>query len=232
VILAAESLATFAGLLADRSRAAMCLALLDGRAWTASELARQAGIGRPTATEHINLLVAAGLLAEVRQGRCRYLRLAGPQVARLLEELAAVAGQPERPRSLRAVRASAGLAAARTCYDHLAGALGVALFDGLVGAGLLADADGLALTEAGRAWFAELAGPDALAPPGGRPLLRSCLDWTERRPHLSGALGAALCQQFLRRGWVVRCQGSRAVRLTGSGAAALDQLLGLGLAAS
>jgi DNA-binding transcriptional ArsR family regulator len=232
VIIAAESLATFAGLLADRSRAAMCLALLDGRAWTASELARQAGIGRPTATEHINLLVAAGLLAEVRQGRCRYLRLAGPQVAQLLEELAAVAGQPERPRSLRAVRASADLAAARTCYDHLAGALGVGLFDGLVGAGLLAAGDGLALTEAGRSWFAELAGPEALAPASGRLLVRSCLDWTQRRPHLSGALGAALCQQFLLRGWVVRCQGSRAVRLTGSGVAAADRLLGLELAAS
>jgi DNA-binding transcriptional ArsR family regulator len=232
VILATESLATFAGLLADRSRAAMCLALLDGRAWTASELASQAGIGRPTATEHINLLVAAGLLAEVRQGRCRYLRLAGPQVARLVEELATVAGQPERPRSLRAVRASADLTAARTCYDHLAGALGVALFDGLVGAGLLGTYDGLALTEPGRSWFAELAGLETLAPSGGRPLLRSCLDWTQRRPHLSGALGAALCQQFLRRGWVVRCDGSRAVRLTGSGAAAVDRLLGLNLAAS
>jgi DNA-binding transcriptional ArsR family regulator len=229
---AAESLATFAGLLSDRSRAAMCLAMLDGRAWTAGELAAQAGIGRPTATEHLNLLVAAGLLIEVRQGRCRYLQLAGPEIARLLEELTAAAGQPERPRSLRAVRASAELAAARTCYDHLAGALGVALFDGLVAAGALTSGDGLSLTEAGRAWFTELAGAEALAPASGRPVLRSCLDWTQRRPHLSGALGAAMCSQFMRRGWVVRRQGSRAVRLTGSGAEAVDRLLGLQLAAS
>ena len=115
MILAPESVARFAGLLADRSRAAMCLALLDGRAWTAGELASLAGIAAPTATEHLNQLVSAGLLAEERQGRHRYVRLAGPDAARLLEDIAAAAGKPAAARSLRTVRTAADLAVARTC---------------------------------------------------------------------------------------------------------------------
>jgi DNA-binding transcriptional ArsR family regulator len=225
VILAPESVAGFAALLADRSRAAMCLALLDGRAWTAAELAAQAGIGRSTATEHLNQLVRAGLLTEERQGRHRYLRLAGPQIAQLIEDLALAAGQPAPSRSLRAVRAAEDLSAARTCYDHLAGALGVQLFDGMVAAGLLCADDGLAITADGRSWFAELAGPDALRPASARPLVRSCLDWTERRHHLGGALGAALYHQLDHRGWVSRRPDSRAVRVTEAGRLALDDLL-------
>lgn len=104
VTLPAQSVARFAGLLADRTRAAMCLALLDGRAWTAGELAQHAGVGRSTATEHLNILVGGGLLAEERQGRHRYVRLANPWVAQLVEDLAAAVGEPGRPRSLRAVR--------------------------------------------------------------------------------------------------------------------------------
>ena len=222
-----ESIARFAGLLADRSRVAMCLALLDGRAWTAGELGSQAGVARSTATEHLNLLVGAGLLAEERQGRHRYVRLANPEVAQLVEDLAAAVGQAERPQSLRAVRASDRLAVARTCYDHLAGGLGVALFDGLVAAGLVDVTDGLVLTPAGRAWFTDLAGTDAVAPRRSRPLLHTCLDWTERRPHLGGALGAALCHQSVERGWVVRASGHRAVTVTAAGSRALADLLGM-----
>ncbi len=225
MILAPESVAGFAALLADRSRAAMCLALLDGRAWTAAELAGQAGIGRSTATEHLNQLVSAGLLTEERQGRHRYLTLAGPQIAQLIEDLALAAGQPAAARSLRTVRAAEDLSAARTCYDHLAGALGVRLFDGMVAAGLLCADGGLAITAAGRSWFAELAGPDALRTTTARPLVRSCLDWTERRHHLGGALGAVLHQQLAQRGWLSRRPGSRAVRVTAAGQLALDDLL-------
>jgi DNA-binding transcriptional ArsR family regulator len=217
MILAPESVADYAGLLADRSRAAICLALLDGRAWTAAELASFAGIARPTATEHLNRLVQAGLLAEERQGRHRYLRLGGPHVAQLIEDLAAAAGQPAPARSLRTVGAAAELSAARTCYDHLAGTLGVAIFDAMVSADLICLTDGVALTPAGRSWFVTLAGPDAVRPAGSRPLVRTCLDWTERRAHLGGALGAVLYRQFAERGWVTRCQGSRAVRLTSAG---------------
>lgn len=229
MILAPESVARFAGLLADRSRAAMCLALMDGRAWTAGELARQAGIAPPTASEHLTQLVQAGVLAEERQGRHRYLRLAGPDIARLIEDLALAAGQPAPARSLRTVRAAQDLAAARTCYDHLAGALGVWLFDALVANGLLATADGLALTTAGRSWFTDLAGPDALRPARSRPLVRSCVDWTERKSHLAGALGAVLHQQLVGRSWVRPCPGSRAVRITPIGELALGELLGASL---
>jgi DNA-binding transcriptional ArsR family regulator len=235
MILSPESVARFAAMLADRSRAAMCLALMDGRAWTAGELARHAGIAAPTASEHLTQLVQAGLLAEERQGRHRYLRLAGPDVARLIEDLAVAAGQPAPTRSLRAVRAAEDLAAARTCYDHLAGALGVWLFDAMVAGGLLATADGLAVTTAGRSWFIDLAGPDALRPSRSRPLVRSCLDWTERKPHLAGALGAVLQRQLVARSWVRPAQGTRAVRVTPEGELALGDLLGAelpGLSAS
>jgi DNA-binding transcriptional ArsR family regulator len=226
VILSPESVARFAGQLADRSRAAMCLALLDGQAWTAGELARHAGIAPPTASEHLNRLVQAGLLAEERQGRHRYLRLASPEVARLLEGIAQAAGQPVPVRSLRTVRAAADLAQARTCYDHLAGELGVRLFDAIVAADLISVADGLALTAAGRSWFTELAGPEALRPAGSRPLIRTCLDWTQRRPHLAGVLGAVLYRQLVTRSWVQPRSGSRAVRVTPAGQLALAELFG------
>jgi DNA-binding transcriptional ArsR family regulator len=232
VVVTAESIASFAGLLADRSRATMCLALLDGRAWTATELARNAGIGRPTATEHLNALVDAGLLTEERQGRHRYVRIAGPEVAQLVEELAAFAGQPERPTSLRTVRAGHHLAAARTCYDHLAGTLGVTVYDALVAGGLIAVKDGLVLTPGGREWFVALAGEPALHPRGTRPLLRTCLDWTERRSHLGGTLGAVLCQQFLDRDWITRTRDHRAIAVTAEGAEALTDLLGVTISAT
>jgi DNA-binding transcriptional ArsR family regulator len=225
VILAPESVARLAGLLADRSRAAMCLALMDGRAWTAGELAGQAGIAAPTATGHLNQLVQAGLLVEERQGRPRYLRLASPDVATLLEHLTAVGGQPAPARSLRTVRVASDLARARTCYDHLAGELGVRILDAMVTGGLIAVDDGLLLTAAGRSWFTDLAGPEALRPPKTRPLLRTCLDWTERRPHLAGALGAVLLRQLVARSWVRPQPGSRAVRITPEGEHALGELL-------
>lgn len=227
MVFTAESVARFAGLLADRSRAAMCLALLDGRAWTAGELARHAGIARSTASEHLTLLVGQGLLAEHRQGRHRYVRIADPRLAQLIEDLAEAVGQPERPSSLRSVRAASQLAAARTCYDHLAGVLGVALFDGLVAADLVAVGDGLVLTPTGRGWFTDLAGAVALQTPGSRPLLRACLDWTERRTHLGGALGAVLCQQLVERAWVTRAKNHRAVTVTPAGSRALADLLGV-----
>jgi DNA-binding transcriptional ArsR family regulator len=227
VLLDPESLARYAGLLADRSRAAICLALMDGRAWTAGELARAAGIAAPTATEHLNILVGAGLLAEQRQGRHRYVRLASAETARLLESLSVAAGQPAPARSLRTVRAAADLAAGRTCYDHLAGELGVQLYDALLGNGLVTETDGLALTPAGRSWFTELAGPEALRPPRTRPLLRTCIDWTQRRQHLAGTLGAVLHGQLVDRSWIRHSPGSRAVRVTPAGTAALADLLGI-----
>lgn len=227
MILDPQSVARYASLLADRSRAAICLALMDGCAWTAGELARAAGIAAPTATEHLNLLVGAGLLTEDRQGRHRYVRLAGADVARLLESMSVAAGQPAPARSLRTVRAAADLAAARTCYDHLAGELGVRLYDAMLSRDLVTEADGVALTAAGRSWFAGLAGPEALRPSRTRPLLRTCVDWTQRRPHLAGALGAVLHNQLVERSWIRHCEGGRAVRVTPDGEIALAGLLGI-----
>ena len=223
----AESLARFAAVLADRSRAGICLALLDRRAWTAGELARHVGVAPSTASEHLGVLVGAGLLAEQRQGRHRYVRLAGAEAAQLIEDLAAAVGAPAQPTSLRTVRAAARLAAARTCYDHLAGALGVALFDALMAAGHVTTGDGLSLSESGRSWFVDLAGPDALRPRGRRPLVRTCLDWTERRDHLGGTLGAVLRHELERRAWITTTPADRAVTLTPQGKRALAERLGM-----
>lgn len=226
-MLTVDSIARFAAVLADRTRVGICLALLDRRAWTVGELARHVGVARSTASEHVTLLVTTGLLAAERQGRHRYVRLADAESAQLIEDLAAAVGEPERPSSLRTVRAAHQLAAARTCYDHLAGALGVALFDALVAAGLIDAHHGLILTEAGGTWFGDLAGPEVLHPQGRRPLVRTCLDWTQRRSHLGGSLGAALCHQLLERRWISPAAQHRGVTVTPSGAEALNDLLDL-----
>ncbi|QDQ15941.1 winged helix-turn-helix transcriptional regulator [Streptomyces spectabilis] len=219
-------LASVARLLADGTRAGFCLALLDGRAWTATELARHGGVAPSTATEHLHLLVRGNLLAEERQGRHRYVRLAGPHVAELIESLAALA--PERatpPRTLSAAGRRQALAHARTCYDHLAGTIGVAITDTMIERRLLDLAHGLGLTSAGAAWLEDL----GITVPTGtrRPSVRSCLDWTERRPHLAGAVGAALCCHALGTGWITRVGTTRAVVVTPLGRQALHHHLGL-----
>ncbi|MFE6227394.1 ArsR/SmtB family transcription factor [Streptomyces sp. NPDC057854] len=225
----ASDLAAFAALFAEESRAAMLLALLDGRAWTAGELARHARVAPSTATEHLGKLVAGGVLAEERQGRHRYVRLAGPGIAQLVEELAALAGtgRDAPPRSLAAASAGRAMARGRTCYDHLAGRLGTALTDALTARGLLRQDTGFALTDRGLDWFAGLGVPLAPAPKGRRPLARGCLDWTERRPHLAGIAGAALCAHALASGWCVRIGSGRAVKVTPAGERALRRELGI-----
>ena len=205
--------------LADESRAAMALAMMDGRAWTVSELAEVAGIARSTATEHAHRLVAVGLCGEVRQGRHRYLRLRDPHVAEMLESIGALSS-PAPPRAtFRAVTRDAALRAGRTCYRHLAGALGVAVTDGLRELGVVTPA--WELGPHGRSWFAGL-GID-VRPSSRQPLLRPCLDWTERREHLAGALGDALCAALLEQNWVTRRPGTRAVSLTDQGRHALAE---------
>ncbi|AYY14175.1 transcriptional regulator [Actinobacteria bacterium YIM 96077] len=227
------ALAELAALLADHTRAAFCLALLDGRAWTAGELARHVGVARSTASEHLDRLVARGLLAERRQGRHRYIQLTDHRVAELIEDLAAAARPVrERGRTLRAATTSTALARARTCYDHLAGRLGVAVTDAMAQRGFLDLSSGIALTDAGHSWLADTIGIDMeRLHAGRRPLVRSCLDWTERRTHLAGAAGAHLCQQFQEREWIRRIGTDRAVRLTSAGQAALSGLLGIDPAA-
>ncbi|WP_375256736.1 ArsR/SmtB family transcription factor [Streptomyces sp. MNP-20] len=219
-------LSSVARLLADGTRAGFCLALLDGRAWTVTELARHAGVAPSTATEHLHLLVRGNLLAEERQGRHRYVRLAGPHVAELIESLAALA--PERvtpPRTLSAAGRGQALAHARTCYDHLAGTVAVAITDTMIERRLLDLEHGLSITSAGAAWLTDL----GITVPTGtrRPSVRSCLDWTERRSHLSGAVGAALCRHAFDTGWITRVGTTRAVVVTPLGRQALQLHLGL-----
>ncbi|WDF36945.1 winged helix-turn-helix domain-containing protein [Streptomyces sp. T12] len=223
----APQLARLAGLIADETRAACLLALLDGRAWTAGELARHAGVAASTLSEHLSKLVAGGLLTEERQGRHRYVRLAGARVAQLVEDLAAQVSPSAtvRPRNLRESSAGSAMARGRTCYDHLAGRLGIAVTDALTAHGLLRQDTGFALTDAGLGWF-DTAGI-RLDRTGRRPLARACLDWTERRPHLAGVAGAALCRHALDAGWCVRIGSERAVKVTASGERALSELLGI-----
>jgi DNA-binding transcriptional ArsR family regulator len=230
----AADLSALANLLADETRAAMCLALLDGRAWTAGELATHTGVARSTATEHLHRLINGGLLAEERQGRHRYVRLADASVANLLEDLSARLEPRSTPaHSLRAATVSAAMKRGRTCYDHLAGELGVAVTDAMTCAGLLDQRGGFAVTEAGLAWLTGPAGLDpavldpAVLRKSRRPLARGCLDWTERRPHLAGVAGARLCERFMALGWIIRIGTSRAVRVTPAGQRGLRELLGM-----
>ncbi|MET8946496.1 winged helix-turn-helix domain-containing protein [Streptomyces sp. NPDC004542] len=223
----APDLAALAGLIADETRATCLLALLDGRAWTAGELARHAGVAASTLSEHLSKLVAGGLLTEERQGRHRYVRLADARVAHLVEDLAAqVAPTARRPRTLRESSAGSAMARGRTCYDHLAGRLGIAVTDALTARGLLQQETGFALTDAGLRWFGSVG--IGLERGGRRPLARACLDWTERRPHLAGLAGAALCRHALDAGWCVRIGSGRAVKVTESGRRAFSALLGIG----
>lgn len=202
------ALAEVAAVLAEPSRASMCLALLDGRAWTVTELAGAAGIAASTASEHVTRLAGAGFVVRVRQGRHSYVRIADPRVAELIEHLA----QHAEHRPVRGLRSSVRvrrLEFARTCYDHLAGTVGVALRDGMLATGLVDDTAGLTLTGRGRAVL------DALGVELGesrRPMLRDCLDWTVRRDHLAGKVPAALLSHAVEAGWVAR-EGNRAVKV-------------------
>ena len=223
----APDLAALAALLADSTRARFCLALLDGRAWTASELAAHAGVAASTATEHLNALVIGGLLAQERQGRHRYVRLAGQATAELIESMAAFAPRGSCPArsSLSVANRDRALARGRTCYDHLAGTLGVSITDAMTERGLISWDSGLVLTDPGSAWLDRLG--VELPARTRRPPVRSCLDWTERRPHLAGSVGAALCGLAFDSGWIRRIGTGRAVALTDAGERALRDELGL-----
>lgn len=201
-------LAEVAAVLADPSRATMCLAMIDGRAWTVGELARTAGVAPSTASEHVRRLTDAGFARTVRQGRHNYVRLADQRVAELIERLSEHA-EHSPPRTLRSSLRAKRLAYARTCYDHLAGRLGVALHDGMLRTGLVDRADGLVLTPAGHDVLAELG---VEIPHGRGPALKECLDWTERREHLSGALPTALLARAIEDGWLDRA-ADRTVRV-------------------
>jgi DNA-binding transcriptional ArsR family regulator len=225
----ADSVARLAGLLANRTRMTLLLALLDGRAWTMGELAKQAGIGASSASEQLSQLVDAGLLVQERQGRHRYLRLADRQVAQMIEDLAGHARTTtaSSPTGLRTVRASQALAWGRTCYDHLAGRFGVAITEALADQGLIGLTDGVTLTPAGVTWLSDLEVDVERLRAARRPLIRTCLDWTERRPHLAGGVGAAIRETFLAHGWIEPGRTPRVVVVTDRGRRELPARLDL-----
>jgi DNA-binding transcriptional ArsR family regulator len=207
------ALAGTAAAIGDPARANMLAALMDGRALTATELARIAGVAPQTASGHLARLAEAGLILPEKQGRHRYHRLASPAVATMLEGLMALAGAT-RPAAATGPR-DAALRQARTCYDHLAGRLAVALADSLAARGhLLLEGDGAEITLPGMDF---LRGLGVEARPSRRLLCRPCLDWSERRPHLAGAIGAALCTRCLDMGWLRRREGTRALLITPAG---------------
>jgi DNA-binding transcriptional ArsR family regulator len=218
------ALAEVAALAGDTTRAAMLHALMDGRALTASELARVAQVTPQTASGHLARLVAGGMICMTQQGRHRYHRLASPTVARMIESIMQVAYEAPAMRT------------ARTCYDHLAGRLGVALADALVAGGhveLTADAG--VVTQAGLILFRGI-GMDVAALAAGRGktsrvVCRPCLDWSERRPHIAGLLGAALCARSFEAGWIRRVAGTRAVVVTLTGRRVFTAAIGARLEA-
>jgi DNA-binding transcriptional ArsR family regulator len=236
-------IAALASLLADPARCKVLLALDDGRALPASVLADEAGVSRSTASSHLAKLTDAGLLAVETHGRHRYYRLAGPEVGELLEQLGRLA--PSRPvRSLREGTRAARLRSARTCYDHVAGRLGVQVMGSLLDRDVLVGGDGrydqdrdshdalsspghdirYELTDTGRDF---LDGIGVELPTGRRPLVRYCVDWTEQRHHLAGGLGRALFDRFLSAGWVKRVPRGRALTVTHGGRTALADVFGI-----
>jgi DNA-binding transcriptional ArsR family regulator len=234
-------LAALGSVLADRSRARMLLALGDGRALPASVLAAEAGVAASTASGHLARLADAGLLAVDVQGRHRYYRLAGPEVGRLIETLARIA--PAAPvRSLREGTRAHALRAARTCYDHIAGRLGVDIFAALIARGAVTGGDGIhhpggedRLSAAGRdvdyrlsaAGAEQLAHLGVTAEPGTG--LRYCVDWTEQAHHLSGPVGRDLAARMLELRWLRRAERTRALHVTDAGRRGLADALGVGL---
>jgi DNA-binding transcriptional ArsR family regulator len=223
-------LAAVAALIADPSRAAMLDGLTGGVPLTAGELARLAGVAPSTASEHLERLERGGLVVSERYGRSRHVRLAGVHVAHALEALAAIA-PPKRATGLRAWQHGEALRAARSCYDHLAGVAGVALADALVARRLLEPGDGgFAITRAGEEELAGFGLDIGTIRGARRTTAGACLDWSERRPHVSGALGAALLGELFDRRWLRRRTDGRALTLTPDGATGLASTFGVALA--
>ena len=219
-----------AALVGDPARARMLTALTSGAALTATELSLEAGILPSTASSHLGKLQDAGFLSMQRQGRHRYFRLAGPEIAELLEKLMGIAaGSRKRvqtgPRDVE-------LRTARVCYDHLAGSLAVRFLAGLQARALLVveangheDSADLVLTDPGRLFFSRLGIDVASLPSTRRPLCRACLDWSERRPHLAGALGAELLRHIYNERWATRAPDGRAVHFSPRGLRFFEALL-------
>jgi DNA-binding transcriptional ArsR family regulator len=222
------NIAEVGALVGDPARANMLVALMDGRALTAKELAFAAGVSPQTTSGHLAKLADGRLLTCIRQGRHRYYRVASPLVARMLESITLVSAIEAPPRRRPRSPGDDALRLARTCYDHLAGRLGVALADALVarGAVILSD-DGGEVTQGGAAFLEDRLALDLAEIPRRRAFCRPCLDWSERRLHLAGALGAALAGRCFALGWIERIRDSRAVAITACGRDAFREVFGI-----
>ncbi len=232
-MLTTSTFAEIGALIGDPARAGMLVALMDGRALTAGELAATAGVTPQTASSHLAQLKGAGLLVMERQGRHRYHRLATPEIARMVEGMMTVAaGMPKAgARRVRTGPADAAMRRARTCYDHLAGRVAVGIADAMVARGeIILSADGGELTSVGLKFLLN-AGIEVYRgverPRTGRAFCRPCLDWSERRPHLAGAVGAALLRHFMTEAWIRRTANTRTATITPDGRRNLAGLFGL-----
>ncbi len=222
-------IATIASVLSDPARAAILISLVDGCARTAGELAFVAGISAPTASSHLAKLVDSGLITVIPQGRHRYHRLVRPETAQALEALTVLAATPPRKPRAPGPRDRA-LREGRTCYDHFAGRLGVALADALLAAGCVEeDGRDFRVTNEGERRFARLGVDVPALRAERRPLCLRCIDWSERRPHLAGAIGAQLAASCISSGWVERIGETRGVHVTHVGWRVFLDLLGLDL---
>lgn len=223
-----NQIARIASLMGDPTRAAMLLQLMDGRMLTATELARAGNVSAATASRHLAQMVECGLMCVEQRGRHRYHRLAGAQVAKVLEGIMQIAGQLPAARTVVVGPRDEALRTARMCYDHIAGRLGLAIAERLQADQLIVfDGDSGHVTERAAQALERWGIAPASAPLRGRPYCRPCLDWSERKPHLAGRLGALICTHALDQGWLTRKTGSRALTITASGAQAWRELLGL-----
>lgn len=221
------NIAEIASLIADPVRSAILLALLDGGELPASELAFRAGASPQSASGHLSKLVDGGLLAVTASGRQRLFRLASAEVGQVLETLQTVA-RPPRIVALDQSMTMQRLRAARSCYDHLAGQLGVAITDSFVGDNaIVLTGEMFEVTKRGERVFRDLGIDLDMARERPRSFARACLDWTERRPHLAGSLGAAILQRFLCTGWIARRAKDRSLRILPRGRLEIERRFGI-----
>ncbi|WP_193627414.1 ArsR/SmtB family transcription factor [Brevibacterium sp. CFH 10365] len=221
----APNIAALASAIADPTRVMICASVLDGRAWTLTELCRALSVPMSSLSEHASILIDHGVLAERREGRHRYVQIASTDIADWLEHTGAlVGGSMAAAPTLAAKTRDRRLIDARTCYRHIAGRFGTQLFSALTQREWIDES--LTITDAGRAGLADVFGLDVGAPTSSaRPFIRRCLDWTERRSHLGGTLGDDICRTFFDREWIVRRPNSRALKITPAGREHLDWVL-------